>query len=473
MAQHTVEKIGGTSMTRFGELMKNILIAGRKGPELYNRVFVVSAYGGVTNLLLENKKTAEPGIFAAFAAGDRSWADKLESTRAELIRLNRTFESLGLRQDAADDFVNERMDGVKSCLRNLMQLRSFGHFHREDYLPAARELLSSVGEAHSAFNSTLILREHGVNAVFVDLSGWMSPDIMSLNEAILSAFKDIEFDREMPIVTGYVKYDEGIMKRFDRGYSEITFSKIAVLTDAKEGIIHKEFHLSTGDPKLIGVDKVQIIGNTNFDIADQLSDMDMEAIHSKAAKEMEMKNIPIRIKNAFDPEHPGTLISRDYISPAPRVEMICFFNLTAGLPASAIFDSDVKIKGQTAPKYALSATGEGLKMLSRAQRGATAVKTVNFSENPQVSTQKQGKIATLYGYLFDGPAPKLLLINLAAEAQTVSVDGLGFTPASFEQISSSSPETPVTGPSSLDRLSRKVDASKQLLLRPHSITVVQ
>jgi aspartate kinase len=51
--------------------------------------------------------------------------------------------------------------------------------------------------------------------------------------------------------------------------------------------------------------------------------MDMEAIHSKASKEMEMKNIPIRVKNAFDPEHPGTLISCDYVSPEPRVEMIC------------------------------------------------------------------------------------------------------------------------------------------------------
>ena len=105
-------------MTRFGELMKNILIAGRKGPELYNRVFVVSAYGGVTNLLLENKKTAEPGIYAAFAAGDHTWQNKLEATRAELFRLNRTFEELGLDQQLADDFVNERMDGVKSCLKN-------------------------------------------------------------------------------------------------------------------------------------------------------------------------------------------------------------------------------------------------------------------------------------------------------------------------------------------------------------------
>ena len=323
MGNHTIEKIGGTSMSRFGEVMNNVIIGSRKGAELYNRVFVVSAYSGITNLLLEDKKTGEPGVYGHIASDNKNWPEALEKVRERMLEYNRSYEGIGLNVADADRFVNERIDAVRECLKYITFLRSAGHSRPSEYLPSTREFLAALGEAHSAYNSVEILKANGVNARFVDLSGWMSPDIMSLNEAILSAFKDIEFDREMPIVTGYVKYDEGIMKRFDRGYSEITFSKIAVLTDAKEGIIHKEFHLSTGDPKLIGVDKVQIIGNTNFDIADQLSDMDMEAIHSKAAKEMEMKNIPIRIKNAFDPEHPGTLISRDYISPAPRVEMIC------------------------------------------------------------------------------------------------------------------------------------------------------
>lgn len=323
MGNHTIEKIGGTSMSRFGEVMNNVIIGSRKGAELYNRVFVVSAYSGITNLLLEDKKTGEPGVYGHIARDNKNWPEALEKVRERMLEYNRSFEGIGLNVADADRFVNERIDAVRECLKYITFLRSAGHSRPSEYLPSTREFLAALGEAHSAYNSVEILKANGVNARFVDLSGWMSPDIMSLNEAILFAFKDIEFDREMPIVTGYVKYDEGIMKRFDRGYSEITFSKIAVLTDAKEGIIHKEFHLSTGDPKLIGVDKVQIIGNTNFDIADQLSDMDMEAIHSKAAKEMEMKNIPIRIKNAFDPEHPGTLISRDYISPAPRVEMIC------------------------------------------------------------------------------------------------------------------------------------------------------
>ena len=73
MGLHTVEKIGGTSMSRFGELLDNIFIGNRTGEELYNRIFIVSAYGGITNLLLEDKKTGEPGIYGSFAAGDPVW----------------------------------------------------------------------------------------------------------------------------------------------------------------------------------------------------------------------------------------------------------------------------------------------------------------------------------------------------------------------------------------------------------------
>ena len=52
----TVEKIGGTSMSGFDEVLKNIIIGNRKPSEMYNRVFVVSAYNNVTNWLLEHKK---------------------------------------------------------------------------------------------------------------------------------------------------------------------------------------------------------------------------------------------------------------------------------------------------------------------------------------------------------------------------------------------------------------------------------
>ncbi len=323
LGKHTVEKIGGSSMSRFAEVMRNVILGQRETRELYNRVFIVSAYGGITNMLLEDKKNGTPGVYGKFASGSDAWEDHLETVRARMIEFNRSFRDLGLDQGLADEFVHLRLNGIRDCLLNLLQLRSFGLFTLNNYLPPTRELLSAVGEAHSAYNSTLILQKQGINAKFVDLTGWMQSESLTFDDAVNQAFAGIDYSNTMPIVTGYVKFDKGIMTHFDRGYSEITFSKVAVLTKAREGIIHKEYHLCTGDPVLIGTDKVKVIGNTNFDIADQLSDLDMEAIHSKASKDMEMCNIPIRIKNAFEPDHPGTVISCDYISPVPRVEMIC------------------------------------------------------------------------------------------------------------------------------------------------------
>ena len=323
MGTHTVEKIGGTSMSRFGEVMENVILGGRSGSAVYDRILVVSAYGGVTNALLENKKNGAPGVFAHFAAGGPAWVERLADVRAMMKEFNRQFEPLGLDQARADAFVDDRLDGIRSCLEDLMRVRSYGHMLPRDYLPAARELLSAVGEAHSAHNSVLILQRRGIHARLLDLSGWKESELLPLDEAIGRAFRDVDVARELPIVTGYVKCDVGIMTHFDRGYSEYTFSKVCALTGAREGIIHKEYHLCTGDPVLIGADKVQVIGNTNYDIADQMSDMNMEAIHARASREMKLRRIPLRVKNAFEPGHPGTLISEGYVSPVPKVEMIC------------------------------------------------------------------------------------------------------------------------------------------------------
>ena len=68
MGQHTVEKIGGTSMSDFQSVRRNIIL--HDPSNLYNRVFVVSAYSGVTNKLLEHKKSGEPGVYALFANDD-------------------------------------------------------------------------------------------------------------------------------------------------------------------------------------------------------------------------------------------------------------------------------------------------------------------------------------------------------------------------------------------------------------------
>ena len=86
-------------------------------------------------------------------------------------------------------------------------------------------------------------------------------------------------------------------------------------------MIHKEFHLSSADPKIVGEDRVAKIGRTNYDVADQLSNLGMEAIHPSAAKILRQAGIPLRVANAFEPDDPGTLIDAETSGPA-RVEMV-------------------------------------------------------------------------------------------------------------------------------------------------------
>ncbi|MCB2181899.1 MAG: aspartate kinase [Desulfobulbaceae bacterium] len=340
MGIHTVEKIGGTSMSQFGDVLDNILIGDRQEDELYNRIIVVSAYGGITNELLEHKKTSKSGVYSLFSKHDDSWAwgDAISHVGQKMCAINKEFVDLGLDIMQADRFVKERIEGVRSCLLDLTRLCSFGHFQLDEHLLTVREMLSAIGEAHSAYNSYLILKDKGINARLVDLSGWMETEQLSLDAKIKRYFSDIDLSCELPIVTGYTQCKEGIMNTYDRGYTEITFSKIAVLTEAREGIIHKEFHLSSGDPKIIGEDKVEVIGDTNYDVADQLSDLGMEAIHPGAARGMRRTDIPLRIKNVFEPDHPGTLITNTYKSPEARVEIIAG---RKGVTCIEVWDQDM------------------------------------------------------------------------------------------------------------------------------------
>jgi len=308
-------------MSRFNEVLKNIIIGKREDCDYYNRIFVVSAYDNVTNWLLEHKRTGEPGIYQKFI-NNEDYSRALHSLLNKLIDINRTFTDIHLDIEAADKFITNRIVQAKNYLNSLADVLASGYVNRQNILLAAREILSSIGEAHSAFNSVNIMENNGINATFVDLCGFNDSEYLTIDERIHKAFVNLDYSKTIPVVTGYTKGAEGIMREFDRGYSEVTFSKIAVEVKADEAVIHKLYHLSSADPDIVGIDKSIPVGRTNFNVADQLADIGMEAIHPKASKPLEIAGINIRIKNTFEPDHPGTLISKDYISEDKRVEII-------------------------------------------------------------------------------------------------------------------------------------------------------
>jgi aspartate kinase len=88
----------------------------------------------------------------------------------------------------------------------------------------------------------------------------------------------------------------------------------------------------------VGEDNAVPIGRTNYDVADQLANLGMEAIHPKAAKGLRQNDIPLRVRNTFEPEHAGTLITGDYVSSKPCVEIIAGCK---GVFAFEVFDQDM------------------------------------------------------------------------------------------------------------------------------------
>jgi aspartate kinase len=317
----TVEKIGGTSMSQFGDCLNNIIKRNRTEATMYNRIFVVSAYNNVTNWLLEHKKTGEPGVYAHFLRNE-DYETALDNLCTKLLNINKLLESIRLNTVEADQFIRFRIEQAKTYLSSMYQVIASGYVEKSNIYQAAREILASLGEAHSAWNSVNILNNHAINATFIDLCGFNDNEPLTIDERIHKAFQGIDFSTTLCVATGYTKGTEGIMRAFDRGYSEVTFSKIAVDVKADEAIIHKEYHLSSADPKVVGVEKSIPVGKTNYIIADQLADVGMEAIHPKAAKPLELAGVKIRIKNTFEPDHPGTIISNDYVSPQPKIEIV-------------------------------------------------------------------------------------------------------------------------------------------------------
>lgn len=319
---HTVEKIGGTSMSQYAAVRDNIILGAANGTT--GRIMVVSAYGGITDLLLEHKKTGRLGVYGLFAANEDgcSWRDAMALVRTRMIEINTELfgETDLLRQ--ANEFICERLNVTERCLEDLQRLCEHGHFSLETHLNTVREMLASLGEAHSAWNMAQLLNRDGIVAAFVDLTGWKSEKQYSMDEQISNCLADHDVENSLLVATGYTHTKHGLMATFDRGYSEMTFSRLAVLTGASEAMIHKEYHLSSADPRLVGEDKVVPIGRTNYDVADQLANLGMEAIHPKAAKGLRQSGIPLRVKNTFEPEHSGTLITGEYVSEKPCVEII-------------------------------------------------------------------------------------------------------------------------------------------------------
>lgn len=298
-------------MLQYSAVRDNIVKADSASSP-YGKVFIVSAYAGMTNHLLSDKKTGDAGVFSLFKNDPEgvAWQFCLDNVLQLMLDINaRLFSHADSLKEQANKYIKMRVNEVKESMVTVGKLLESGFLDSNSAVPQCGEMLAGLGEVHSAWNmAQLISHDLGYETCFIDLTGWQQ-NFTSREAMIKKSFSELDMSALIPIVTGYSRSEEGILSRYGRGYTEMTLSDVAVHLSAREAVIHKEFHLSSADPRLVGEDVAVTLGATDYDLADQLSHYGMEAIHPEAARGIRQANIHIRVKNTFEPKHPGTLIS--------------------------------------------------------------------------------------------------------------------------------------------------------------------
>lgn len=288
-------KFGGTSVgtaERFLNVAK--LIQGKISQKL---VVVVSAVGGITNLLLqagEESLRLEPSI------------SKQEEFPASLKRIYEIHDEILKFLQLDPEFFQKFYVELSEIYKGISLLKEFS--------PRARDLVSSYGERISARILAACLQKLKINAQAVDAwdAGFITTNDFTnarllpdsphkLNEAI----GKMNF---LPVITGFIgKSREGHITTIGRGGSDFSASLIGAAVQA--GIIEIWTDVSgimTSDPRL--APQAKPLDSLSFQEAAELSYFGAKILHPKTIEPAMRKKIPVLVKNSFKPEEPGTLI---------------------------------------------------------------------------------------------------------------------------------------------------------------------
>ena len=113
------------------------------------------------------------------------------------------------------------------------------------------------------------------------------------------------------MVTGYIAAtQDGVVTTLGRGGSDYTATLLGAALAADEVWIWTDVDgLMTADPKIIPSAKV--LPELSYQEAAEMAIFGAKAMHPRALEPIMKENIPARIRNVFNPENPGTLISNE------------------------------------------------------------------------------------------------------------------------------------------------------------------
>ena len=310
-----VLKFGGTSVGSVKSILslKNIVENEAKSQPI---IVVVSALGGITDKLLATSQLA--------LKGDESWKDEFQ---AMVERHHKMIDTIITNPRQREDLFN-KVDALLEQLRSIY----FGVFLIHDLSEKTQDAIVSYGERLSSLIvATLVkgakwmdsrdfiktVQKNGKHVLETDLT----------NKLVRKAFADLP---HVTLVPGFISRDAATdeVTNLGRGGSDYTAAIIAAALDADVLEIWTDVDgFMTADPRVIKT--AYTINELSYVEAMELCNFGAKVIYPPTIYPVCVKNIPIRVKNTFNPLNPGTIIKDKIDNDSKPIKGISSINGTA------------------------------------------------------------------------------------------------------------------------------------------------
>lgn len=186
--------------------------------------------------------------------------------------------------------------------------------------PRALDAISGMGEQMSVRILSAYLRELGYDSEAIDATELIltdsnfqnaAPHTAGTRERTTARLGPLLEEDAIPIVTGFIGATaDGVTTTLGRGGSDYSAAILGQALDADEVWIWTDVDgVMSADPRL--VPNAVSIPTLSFREVSELAYYGAKVIHAKTMRPCVENGIPLRIKNTFNPTHPGTVIEED------------------------------------------------------------------------------------------------------------------------------------------------------------------
>ena len=307
-----VMKFGGSSVGSVNSILSvKKIVEAVKEPV----IVVVSALGGITDKLIATSKMAADGN----AAYEKEYRD-IVNRHIEMVY---TVIPASEKRSELLDKVNELLSELKDIFQGIYLIR--------DLSPKTSATILSYGERLSSIIVATLIQD----AVWYDSRTFIKTekkhakhilDSELTAELVKDTFKILP---KVALVPGFISTDKntGEITNLGRGGSDYTASIVAAALDADILEIWTDVDgFMTADPRVIS--NAYVINELSYVEAMELCNFGAKVVYPPTIYPVCHKNIPILIKNTFNPDAPGTIIKQQ-VSDMKAIKGISSINDTS------------------------------------------------------------------------------------------------------------------------------------------------